>query len=538
MSRSKHQYLLFVATSLAVCVAMCCRPLQAQATATPATSQPAATDLTVQQKIDRLATELDRAQEQVDEIRRELNALRTEQQQSKQQNEAPAETNASAPAPAQRSATATASSTTAAAPTTEDADRLQEEQEMQAAEIQQQQQVKVESESKFPLRVTGIVLFNLVRSDGAVDQPDLPVSALLRTPGSSHKSLAASMRQTWIGLEGTGPVLGSAHTSAHIDMDFFGGVIGGVTSAPSGIARLRTAAVRAVWSHDLLEARMDTPLISPLSPISIASIAEPPLAWSGNLWTWAPELRYAHSIDIGTHYSLLLEGGLRDAYLANEQVDQVIRASSPAERSGLPAFEGRIAFSGRNVEDFGFSSYSSDFANRWDLGLGGSWGRQDYGNGVRIDTWALTADWNVPVRPSLALSGEFYTGTGLGSLGGGAYRDVVQGMDPVTGLTRTIGLAAGGGWTQLSARATPRIQFNAAFGQDAGAGSQLRSLITPDPVNPVGYYARTRTVIGNMLFRPWQSFTISPEYRFLESWPISGSFNVTHVFTLSAGYQF
>jgi hypothetical protein len=505
------------------------RPVVAQNTAAPQANESAA-NLTVQQKIDRLAAALDRAQQQVDQLRVELNALRAEQQRTAQQS-----------ATAVTVGTAQPSSTTPTAVATEDAAdlaRTREEQEMQSVEIRQQQQVKVESESKFPLRVTGLVLFNVVRSDGAVDQPDLPVSALQRAAGSSHRSLAASLRQTWLGLEGTGPILGGAHTSARVDMDFFGGVVGGVTSAPAGIARLRTAAVRAAWAHDLLEARLDSPLISPLSPTSIASVAEPPLAWSGNLWTWATELRYAHTVDLGTRYSFTLEAGLRDAYLANTQVDQVVRASSPAERSGLPTFEGRIAFSDRDVADADFAGYGIDAPSSWDLGLGGSWGRQDYGNGVRVDTWALTGDWRIPLSRWLSLSGEGYTGTGLGSLGGGAYRDVVQGVDPVTGAARTIGLDASGGWAQLSARATPRLQFDAAFGQDSGSGSQLRSITMAPPTNPVDYYARNRTIFGNIMFRPWQSFTISPEYRFLQSWPINGFFNVTHVFTLSAGYQF
>lgn len=478
-------------------------------------SQPAE-ELTVQQKIDRLATALDKAQQQVDELRGELNALRQEQQSKTSQP-------AAATAPTGNATVSTSAS---------------EEQEMQAAEIRQQQQVKVESASKFPLRVTGLVLFNAIRNYGAVDEIDLPVSALRRSPGNSHGSVAASMRQTWLGLAGTGPVLGGAHTSARVDMDFFGGVTGGVTSAPAGIVRFRTAAIRAEWEHDALEARMDSPLISPLSPTSIATVAEPALAWSGNLWTWAPELRYVHRFDLGAKYDFVVESGLRDAYLANTQVDQVVRTASPAELSTMPAYEGRIAFGDRRASGFIADAYDDEEAEGWDVGVGGSFGRQNYGKGVVVNTWAFTGDWRMPLRQWLSLSGEFYTGTGLGSLGGGAYRDVLQGTDPSTGMTSTFGLDATGGWMQLHAEATPRLQLNAAFGQDSGSGSELRSLILAAPTNPVGFYARNRTIFGNLIYRPWQSFVISPEYRFIQSWPINGFFNVTHVFTLSAGYQF
>ena len=471
---------------------------------------------TVQQKIDRLASALDRAQQQVDELRGELNALREEQR-----------------AQARAESVTTMTAVPAAA---SDSTSATEEQEMQAAEIRQQQQVKVESTSKFPLRVTGLVLFNAIRNFGVVDEVDLPVSALIRSAGTSHGSLAATMRQTLIGLAGTGPVLGGAHTSARVDMDFFGGVTGGVTSAPAGIVRFRTASIGADWEHNSLEARVDSPLISPLSPTSIATVAEPALAWSGNLWTWAPEVRYTHRFNLRTKYNLVLESGLRDAYLANAQVDQVVRAVSPAELSELPTFEGRIAFVDRTAQDHG--AYGTDDATGLDLGVGGSFGQQNYGKGVLVNTWSLTGDWRFPLGRWLSISGEAYTGTGLGSLGGGAYRDVVQGTNPTTGVASTVGLDASGGWAQLSAVAGPRLQFHAAFGQDSGSGSELRSLTMAAPSNPVAFYARSRTIFGNLIYRPWQSFTISPEYRFLQSWPINGTFNVTHVFTISAGYQF
>ena len=174
----------------------------------------------------------------------------------------------------------------------------------------------------------------------------------------------------------------------------------------------------------------------------------------------------------------------------------------------------------------------------WRFGAGGYYAKENYGQNNTVNTWAVTTDWDLPLGRRLRLSGEAYRGTGLGGLGGGAYRDVVQGTDPTTGATRTVGLDAGGGWVQVQAILSPRLFWNSAIGQDAGSGSQLRLLNLPVPSNPVSFYARNRAVSSNLIFRPWSSFMLSPEYRRIVSWPISGSANTANVFTVSAGYTF
>ena len=471
--------------------------------------------LTAEQKIDKLTAQLEQAQRQVDTIRAELQSLKNEER---------GRIAAIVPAGAALPAASLAG--------------VVEQQELEAAEIAQQQQVKIESESKFPLRVTGLMLFNMARNYGVVDQVDLPTGALIRKDGVSHGSLAASLRQTWLGLEGAGPVLGGAHTSARIDLDFFGGITGGVASGPAGVVRLRTGAIRADWQHDTVEVRVDSPLISPLSPQSIATVAQPALAWAGNLWTWAPELRYEHRFDVGTKQSFTLEAGLRDAYATFTPLDQVSRPASPAEMTGVPAFEGRFAFGSRIAPGRQTLAYRGDSDGGWGVGFGGYVGKQNYGHGTTVNTWAITGDWLIHVGKLFDVSGEAYRGTGLGGLGGGAYRDVVQGADSVTGQMRTFGLDASGGWLQIDRSLSSRLRVNLAAGQDAGSGNELRSLTLPAPSNPLGYYARNRSIFGNVIYRPWNSILLSPEYRFVQSWPISGSANTAHIFTLSAGYQF
>jgi outer membrane murein-binding lipoprotein Lpp len=486
-----------------------------------ATEPNAKSQQVLEERIERLATSLESAQSQVDGLRKEMEVLRSDLKAAKVGS---AGTVAGVP-PAEERAE-------------DELGPLRENQDVLAAEVKQHEQTKVESQSKFPLRVTGLVLFNAFVNEGVVDVVDLPTSALRRAANVSHGAAGGSMRQTWLGLEGQGPVFGAVHTSARVGMDFFGGVGGAINSGSTGSARLRTAAIRGETNSEMFEARFDEPLISPLSPSSLANVAQPSLAWTGNLWTWAPELRWQHTQPVGEARTLNIEVGLRDPYLAGLQTYNETRVPSPVELSRRPAFEARVSFGSAANAHTRIDGYSNDSVEGWRIGGGGSYARESYAGGISIDTWALTADWQVPLQRWLRLSGEAYKGTGLGGLGGGAYRDVVQGADRVTGVTRTIGLDAGGGWVQLQADATRRLQVNAAFGQDAGSGSELRLLILPTPYSALGYYARNRGITGNLIYRPWRSVVLSPEYRRIISWPISGSRNVANIFTLSAGYFF
>jgi hypothetical protein len=391
----------------------------------------------------------------------------------------------------------------------------------------QQQQTKVESSSKLPVRLTGLVLFNSFVNQGTVDQIDLPSSALLPSTTSSNTSTGASLRQTILGLEGTGPVLAGAQTSARVSMDFFGGVTGSASSGPAGTVRLRTAAITASWTHDTLEANYDTPLISPLSPDSFATVAQPSLAWSGNLWTWAPQFLWTHSFALWTtERTLSFQLGLLDTQTLNASSNLTQRSIGAGEASGQPSYETRLAYSSGKDE------------HHLELGIGGLYGRQDYKGNQRVDTWATTADWRVLFTDHLHLSGELYRGRGLGDLGGGAYRNTVTYNFPNSTATYLRALDAQGGWLQWSYKLSSTLNANASIGQDSASGNELRNSIPLSGAGPIFFYARNRSIVGNLIFRPWSSIIISPEYRRLQSWPILGSVNTANIYTLTFGYQF
>ncbi|MGA2458973.1 MAG: hypothetical protein ABSF85_15495, partial [Terriglobales bacterium] len=101
--------------------------------------------------------------------------------------------------------------------------RLEEEYQLLSGKVDDQYQTKVESASKYRVRLSGIVLMNLVSNQGVVDSIDLPTLAYARPPGGSGGSFGATLRQSEIGLEAFGPTVAGAKTTADLQIDLAGG---------------------------------------------------------------------------------------------------------------------------------------------------------------------------------------------------------------------------------------------------------------------------------------------------------------------------
>jgi hypothetical protein len=404
---------------------------------------------------------------------------------------------------------------------------LQEQQQTIEAQVKVHDQTKVESSSKYPLHVTGLLLFNSFVNRGRVDNIDLPEVALNNQSNTTgNGSAGASFRQTILGLQGYGPRIAGARTSADVNLDFFAGLAYSSYATSAGTVRMRTASINIDWTNDSIQAGLVVPLISPLSPTSYATVAEPALAGAGNLWTWAPQLKYAHQIPLQSGRRLQLEFGLWDPPTAGYSTNELFRLPSPSEASKQPGYESRVSygtFTGEHPFLIGFSGYYS---------------RQSYSGNQSVDSWAATTDWRVPLGTRFEISGEGYRGKALGGLGGGAYKDVLSGIYAATGLNAYRGLNAIGGWTQLKAHFTQSLEANASIGLDDGYAGDFHEFVFPPTVTSTQLRARNRMVFGNVIFRPKTYLILSPEYRRIWTWPIYGSVNTADIFTLSAGYQF
>jgi hypothetical protein len=399
--------------------------------------------------------------------------------------------------------------------------QLQENTQILQAEVKQHDQIKVESSSKYPIKITGMLLSTTNLIDGAVDNVDLPVVALPRTGTVDHGSLATTWRQTLLGLDAQGPSVWGGHSGADVRADFFGGQSTGGYSTNSGTLRLRTAQVHVDWPNTSLIASLDAPLISPLEPTSYMSVGEPSMAWSGNLWNWSPQIELKHSISVSQAGSIGFEAGLIDP-AATSYFNTALRQANPAEASKQPSYEGR----------FSYALGSGDYPLT--VGVSGYYGRQTYPYQQHIDPWAGTADWKLPLNKRIELSGELYRGRALGDLGGGAFKDYV----PYGTGNEIRGLDTEGGWTQLKVRFSPIIEANAAIGQDSAFSGQVRD---EAPVaTPVIYstLVANRTIMGNIIFRPRTYLLFSLEYRAIDSRQVTPPTDTAHTLGFAIGFLY
>jgi hypothetical protein len=402
---------------------------------------------------------------------------------------------------------------------------LDEEYQLLSGKVDDQYQTKVESASKYRVRLSGIVLMNLVSNQGVVDSVDLPTLAYAQPPGSSGGSFGATMRQSEIGLEAFGPTVGGAKTTADLQLD----LAGGFPSIPNGInsalVRLRTATMRMDWTNTSVVVGQDAIFFSPNSPTSFATLAIPALTYAGNLWSWVPQIRVEHKVALGEESSLILQGGILDPVSGEapgtvagaEAGASYYRQAGPGEASRQPAYGARIAWT-RNV-----------FGQPLRVGAGGYYARQDYGFNRNVDGWAGMTDVELPLSHQLSLSGKFYRGRAVGGLYGAFGQSVLFSGDPRLASTEVQALNSIGGWAQLKYRPANKWEFNAAFGMDNPYASDLKYF--PYPVS-YGDAALARNLTGfvNMIYRPRSDLLFSAEYRHLTTYSLTdGGNNAGHV---------
>lgn len=390
-------------------------------------------------------------------------------------------------------------------------DSVEEQQQLLSGKIDDQYQTKVESAAKYRVRLSGIVLFNLFGNSGQVDNLDVPTWAEPGTPGVPSGAVGGTLRQSIIGLEAFGPELWGARTSANVNFDFGGGFPATTNGVDSGLVRLRTAAVRLDWRNTSVVAGQDQLFISPLSPTSFASVIVPPLSYAGNLWAWTPQLRVEHRFALPGESKILLQGGFLDN-LTGEFPDgqnySWYRVASSAEQTRQPAYAARVAYS------------HPVFGQTFTVGAAGYYSRQNWDFDRIVNGWAGMMDLSVPLGSRFALSASFYRGAAIGGLGAALGRSVLFDGPLTDPTTEVIPLNVVGGWAQLKFRATPKLEFNGAFGQDspfaadvAYFGDQVSSYNTP-------YLTADRGAFGNVIYRPRSDLLLSMEYRRLRTFTI------------------
>jgi hypothetical protein len=387
---------------------------------------------------------------------------------------------------------------------------LEDDQQLLSGKVDEQYQTKVESASKYRVRLSGVVLFNLFSNQGTVDNMDVPTLAYRSGGLDSSGSFGGTLRQSIFGFEVFGPQVMGAKTSGNVNFDFGGGfpyLSNGVNSA---LVRLRTATVRFDWKNTDLVVGQDQLFFAPNSPTSFASLIVPALAYSGNLWGWTPQLRVEHRIAVSENSTFTLQGGILDPLTGEPPYGDDYtwyRIPQAGERSRQPAYAGRVAYS------------HPLFGHTFSVGTAGYYSREDYGYGRDVNGYAAMIDLTLPLNRFLTLSGSLYRGQAIGGLGGGIGRSVLYSGPLIGSATSVLPLNAVGGWAQLKYRATSTLEFNAAFGQDNPFASDVRAFADAqsygDPT-----LTRNQGMFANVIYRPRSDLLFSLEYRRLKTFSI------------------
>lgn len=489
-------------------------------------------------------------QDQVRELRGLVEAMRTENAESRAEmhqlrhdleaTRALLERPASATSPAPETAASTSpqnesavasssaapagSTSQASTPLEERVQKLEDSTSLIGSKIDEQYQTKVETASKYRARLHGIVLMNAFRNVGGSDNLDFPSYSDPVRAGVSPVTLGATLRQSEIGLEVFGPNVFGARTSADVQLDFAGGFPATGNGVNFGVARLQTASMRFDWAHTSIVAGQDELFISPLSPTSFASLATPAFAFGGNLWAWTPQVRVEHRFSLTDQQTITVQAGVLDNLDWEPPYNSFYRSAQAGEMSGQPAYALRTAWT-RPVWEHPLS-----------FGIAGYYGRQNWTWGRDVDAWSGMADWQIPIVRRLALSGEFYRGRGIGGLGGAIGTSILYGAPP--GPTSPIrGLDTAGGWTQLKLQLTPKLELNGVFAEDDAFAGDVRGFaIDANNFGPI--LGRNRGALGNIVFRPRSDLLLSAEFRRLHTFPIYDADSITNQVNLSVGILF
>jgi hypothetical protein len=355
----------------------------------------------------------------------------------------------------------------------------EERQAVQQSRMDELAQTKVESSQKFPIRITGMALFNAYTNGRYNNQADNPTVASLARGDATG---GGTLRQSTLGLLFNGPMtIAGAKVSGSLYMDFFGGS----TASLNHLVRLRTASINLDWTNTTLSFGQEKPIISPRDPDSLAQVGVSPLTGAGNLWLWQPQIRLEQRFSLGGGSGLLAQVGVFQTSLLNGGTNPDSYASpQPGQQTedSSPGGEGRLEFWRRWSE-----------TGRLEI-AGGFHVNRNHVARFSLPTNVYSVDWFFRPFSKVEFSGMFFHGRNVAVLGG-----LQQGFTVLNG--RWIAVPSTGGWAQLRFPITPRLAFDIYGGQQADRNSDL----------PAAFMAKNQGYFGNVMYRLAPNVVVSLE---------------------------
>ena len=385
--------------------------------------------------------------------------------------------------------------------------------------------------SRVGVTVFARIQLNAFANDKRINNVDVPQLVLAPlsstsaqgTPGT--QTFGMSVRQSRIGAAvGVDSVWG-ARFEGDVDLDFFGG-----TSSGPGDRRLfpeprlRTARAQLHWKRTSLLVGSETPLVSDLNPISLASVGLPGFVAAGNLWNWLPQIRLTREIIGSPTSSLPVRIAIQAAALApfsNVQHGGETDAVDAGERSGRPYLQSRVRARWGADHD-GELSDGEMLSRGGEIGVSTHYGWLRATGPSLQSSKAIAADAHIALPGNLELRAEFYRGQLLRGLGGGAIgQNFGRANDSGTvgPILRDIA-----GWVQLNAQLSPILI--------AGGGCGI------DAVNLKDRPVRQRNSVCSVhaLLRPSQPLFVSFEVRGLQTRYAERNYRGAH-FNLAFGFE-
>jgi hypothetical protein len=319
---------------------------------------------------------------------------------------------------------------------------LEEKVAVQEGRTEELAQSKVEASQHFPIRITGMALFNAFLNSKGSGGQQYPSYAWR----GSQASGGASFYQTTLGLDYSGPqsfLGGKVHGSVYMD---FGG--GSGTPLDLGF-RLRTGEIEIDWANRSIMAGLESPIFAPRQPTSLAQVEVPALSAAGNLWYWLPQVRFEQKVRFTGHSGVRAQFGV----VQTAEI-QPYQQNSYSPAPVRPGAEGRFEFyyaaeDGRRIEIApGFHTSTTHVA------------------GMSVPSNLFSLDWFANPWQKLEFTGAFFTGRNSGPVGG---------IESFTVLPSGVAIPvhSTGGWGQLTLLATSRLSFHLFSGLEDGRTTDL-----------------------------------------------------------------
>lgn len=144
---------------------------------------------------------------------------------------------------------------------------------------------------------------------------------------------------------------------------------------------------------------------------------------------------------------------------------------------------------------------------------------------------------SIPLGRYFGFTGAFYRGGAIAGLGGGIGQDVVWTGSFISPATVIRGLDSEGGWVQLKFKATRRLEFNGAVGDDNPFAGELRGASSP-PAYFDTILSRNFSPFVNFIYQVRSDVLFSVEYRQLRTFTLDDGSATAHHVNVSLGYTF